>query len=159
MSGLYPEVERVLQKLREKRIILATVSNIPSFFLKKHLQRFGIKKYFTVITGQDDCIETKPSPMPLIITLKKLGSKPCTSAYVGDQEEDILATKRANVYSIGITRKSSYHPTWRLKRQNPDFMISNLNEILTLLDFRKKDSCLKQSKKGEFRKNMFTSRS
>ena len=130
---IFPEVKGVLEKLRQKKLNLAVVSNIPSRFLGEHLQRFGIDKYFNVITGQDDCKEQKPSPKPILISLEKLRSKPEQSAYVGDMEEDVIAGKRAHLYTFAICRDKSYHPCWKLKRQNPDFIISDLNELLTLV--------------------------
>ncbi len=126
---IFPEVKSVLGRFKEDNYTLAIVSNILSSFLREHLQRFGIRKYFDVVTGQDDCNEQKPSPKPLLITFKKLGAGPERSAYIGDMEEDIIAGKRAGVYTIGICRDESYHPLWKLKRQNPDFIVKNLNEL------------------------------
>jgi phosphoglycolate phosphatase len=131
---IFPEVKSVLEKLTQEKINLAIVSNIPSLFLREHLQRFGISEYFNVVTGQDDCEEKKPSPKPILITLEELGSKPEQSAYVGDMEEDIIAGKRAHAYTFAISRDGGYHPNWRLKRQNPDFFISDLDELLTIVN-------------------------
>jgi HAD superfamily hydrolase (TIGR01549 family) len=130
---MFPEVKDVLQRLKREELTLAVVSNIPSLFLREHLQRFGIHEYFSAITGQDDCVEKKPSPKPILITLEKLGRKPDSSAYVGDMEEDIIAGKQANVITFALSRQGSYHPPWRLKRQNPDFLISDLDGLLTII--------------------------
>jgi len=130
---IFPEVKDALEKLKQERIILAIASNIPSPFLREHLQRFQIDGYFKVVTGQDDCTEQKPSPKPILITLEKLGSKPDQSAYVGDMEEDIIAGKKAHVQTFAICRDDSYHPGWKLRRQNPDFFISDLKELLAIL--------------------------
>lgn len=131
---VFPEVESVLKKLKRQRIVMAVASNMPSAFLNEHLQNFGLEMYFDAIIGQDDCEEKKPSPKPILITLERLGRKPSTSAYVGDMEEDIIAGKKANVITFALSRKESYHPSWRLKRQNPDFLISDLNGILPIIN-------------------------
>jgi len=130
---VFPEVRTVLEELKQKKLYLAIASNIPSLFLKEHLQRFDIDKYFAAVTGQDDCKEQKPSPKPILTTLETLGSKPEQSAYVGDMEEDIIAGKQAHVYTFSVSREGSYHPSWKLKRQNPDFLISDLDELLTIV--------------------------
>jgi len=130
---IFPEVESVLKKLKQDEMRLAVASNIPSLFLKEHLQRFGIDKFFDAVTGQDDCEEKKPSPKPILVTVEKLGSKTEQTAYVGDMEEDIIAGKRANVCTVAVSRAGSYHPRWKLKRQNPDFLISDLNELLVII--------------------------
>jgi len=49
-------------------------------------------------------------------------------------EEDITAGKRANVCTIAVSRDSSYHPAWRLKRQNPDFLIHDLEGLVTIVE-------------------------
>jgi pyrophosphatase PpaX len=130
---IFPEVKNVLEKLRRENICLAIASNIPSDFLREHLETFGLRRFFEVVTGQDDCEEQKPSPQPILATLKKIDAKPEHSAYVGDMEEDILAGKNAGVCTIGICRKEGYHPCWKLKKQNPDFLIHDLNKLLTIV--------------------------
>jgi pyrophosphatase PpaX len=130
---IFSDVTKALEKLRKKRIKLAIASNIPSRFLDEHLDRFKIKKFFSVITGQDDSLEQKPSPEPLLITLKKLGSVPKYSAYVGDMEEDIIAGKRAKVYTVAVCREESYHFCWKLKKQKPDFLLNDLVDLPNII--------------------------
>jgi len=130
---IFPDVKKTLKNLQQKGITLSIASNIPSSFLVEHLKSFGIINYFNAITGQDDCEEQKPSPQPILVTLQKLNAKTMNSAYVGDMEEDIIAGKRAGVFTIGICRKEGYHPCWRLKRQNPDFLIKNLSQLYKII--------------------------
>jgi len=131
---VFPEVKEALKRLKEKEVVLAVVSNMLSLFLREHLQRFGLEVYFEAVTSQDDCTEQKPSPQPILITLEKLGSEPTRSAYVGDMEEDIIAGRMAGVRTVAVCRDESYHPEWRLRRQNPDFLIRNLDSLVTIVD-------------------------
>lgn len=87
-----------------------------------------------MVTSQDDCDEKKPSPKPILITLEKRVSKPEQAAYVGDMEEDIVVGRRAHTYPIAVCRNDSYHPSWKHERQKPDFLISNLNELLPIVE-------------------------
>jgi HAD superfamily hydrolase (TIGR01549 family) len=128
--GLFPEVNEVLQELKKRRMILAVASNIPNLFLKEHLRKFDIDGYFDTVTGQEDCDEQKPSPKPLLVTIENLGARPQEAMYVGDMEEDIIAGKRAKAVTAAIVRNESYHPRWRLERQDPDFLISSLRDLL-----------------------------
>lgn len=129
---VFPGVRDVLSELKGKKILLGIASNIPTVFLREHLRNFKMEGYFGAITGQEDCDEQKPSPKPVLVTLEKLGVKPPEAIYVGDMEEDIIAGKRAETYTVAISRKGSYHPHRRLKRQNPDYIISNLGELFAL---------------------------
>jgi len=130
---VFPEVREVLSRLREEKIKLAIASNIPSDFLSEHLERFGLDGYFDAVTGQDDCGEQKPSPEPILSTLSMLDSKPGSSAYVGDMEQDMIAGKRAGVCTIAVCREEGYHSCWRLKRQDPDFVIFDLHGLLRVI--------------------------
>jgi len=129
---IFPEVKDALYQLRRKKVLLGIASNIPTVFLREHLRDFKIESYFGAVTGQEDCDEQKPSPKPVLVTLEKLGVKPPEAIYVGDMEEDIIAGKRAKTFTVAISRKESYHPRWRLKRQNPDYLVSNLGELFVL---------------------------
>jgi len=131
---IFPEVKDTLQRLQRYKINLAVASNIPSAFLREHLKRFRIDKFFSVITGQDDCEEQKPSPKPILATLQKMKADPESAAYVGDMEEDIIAGKKAGVITIAVCRERSYHPFWRLRRRRPNFIISSLRDVIPLVD-------------------------
>jgi HAD superfamily hydrolase (TIGR01549 family) len=128
---VFPEAKSVLSELKELDVELGVASNIPNRFLIEHLHRFQILTYFDVITGQDDCDEQKPSPKPLLATLSKLNASPRNAAYVGDMEEDIVAGKRAGVYTVAVDRSEAYHPIYRLKLHNPDYIITDLNDIIS----------------------------
>jgi HAD superfamily hydrolase (TIGR01549 family) len=128
----FPEVKGALSKLKNKNIKLGVSSNIPNKFLKEHLSQSEIMTYFDAITGQDDCEEQKPSPKPILITLSKLNASPINAAYVGDMEEDMIAGRRAGVYTIAVDRKEAYQPIWRLKPY-ADYVITNLNDILKII--------------------------
>jgi len=131
---IFPEVKDTLQRLQRYKINLAVASNIPSAFLREHLKRFKIDKFFSVITGQDDCEEQKPSPKPILATLQKMKADPESAAYVGDMEEDIIAGKKAGVITIAVCRERSYHPFWRLRRRRPNFIISSLRDLILLVN-------------------------
>jgi phosphoglycolate phosphatase len=129
---IFPEVKGVLDELKRRGILLGVASNIPILFLKGHLKEFGIENHFSIITGQEGCAEQKPSPKPILTTVEKLEVKPREAIYVGDMEEDIIAGKRANTHTVAIDREESYHPRWRLQKQNPDYLISDLRELLVI---------------------------
>jgi phosphoglycolate phosphatase-like HAD superfamily hydrolase len=121
----FPEVGGVLSQLKNKGVKMGISSNVPSKFLEEHLRRFDMLRYFDAITGQDDCDEQKPSPKPILTTLSKLNiHNPKNAAYAGDMEEDMIAGKRARVYTIAVDRREAYQPIWRLKRHNPDYTIA-----------------------------------
>lgn len=133
MVKAFPEVETALEKLKKEKITIGVVSNIPGKSLREYLQKFGVIQYFDSILGQGDCNEHKPSPKLISLTLGKFGTKPEEAIYVGDMEDDIIMGKKANVITVAISREDSFHPVWKLKRQDPDYFISDLNELLDIV--------------------------
>jgi HAD superfamily hydrolase (TIGR01549 family) len=130
LVGIFPEVISALAELKRRKILLGVASNIPRAFLREHLRKFEIAGYFNAIVGQEDSDEQKPSPKPILTTLEGLGVRPREAMYVGDMEEDLIAAKAANTLATAIVRDRSYHPRWRLQKQNPDYFISSLTELL-----------------------------
>lgn len=128
--GLFPEVKEVLEELKKRGTSLGIVSNIPVLFLAEHLKKFGLAGYFAIVTGQEDCDEQKPSPKPVLLTMGRMGAGPGEAMYVGDMEEDMIAGRKAEAMTAAVVRPESYHPRWRLERQKPDRIISNLKELL-----------------------------
>ncbi|MDD5093558.1 MAG: HAD family hydrolase [Dehalococcoidia bacterium] len=129
LVSIFPEVIGVLEELQSRRMALGVASNIPSVFLREHLRKFDLERYFTAIVGQEDCDEQKPSPKPILAALGKLGVRPQEAMYVGDMEEDLVAAKAAHTLATAIVRDRSYHPRWRLQRQNPHYLISDLTQL------------------------------
>jgi phosphoglycolate phosphatase-like HAD superfamily hydrolase len=129
---VFPEARNVLSELKEMDVELGVASGIPNKFLLEHLRRFQILTYFDAITGQDDCDEQKPSPKPVLATLSKLNASAKSAGYVGDMEEDIVAGKRAGVYTLAVDRIEAYHPISRLELHDPDYVISDLNDLISV---------------------------
>jgi HAD superfamily hydrolase (TIGR01549 family) len=129
---VFPEAKNVLSELKAMDVELGIASGIPNKFLIEHLHRFQMLTYFDAITGPDDCDEQKPSPKPVLVTLSKLNVSPKNAAYVGDMEEDIVAGKGAGVYTVAVDRSEAYHPICRLKLLGPDYIITDLNDLIGL---------------------------
>jgi HAD superfamily hydrolase (TIGR01549 family) len=127
---LFPEVEDVLKKLKGS-IKLGVSSATPDNLLKEQLSQFGIYEYFDAVSGSKDFREEKSEI--ILATLSKLRAKPESSAYVGDMEEDVIAGKEVGVYTIAVNREGAYHPIEKLKRHNPDCIITSLNDLLYIV--------------------------
>lgn len=137
LTDVFPDAKQILQELAEMQISIGICSNTQNVFLGNQLEKFELSDYIKVVTGQQDCDEEKPSPKPILTTLEKLGADPEKSLYVGDMREDMLAGRRAGVYTAAINRYGSFHSKLQLLTETekysaenfPDFMISDLNGV------------------------------
>lgn len=109
--------------LHQAGIQLGILTNNRSTTVKRFLANYSLDKYFSFIISGDD----KRAELKKILTDYGLAST--NVFYVGDQVSDIKAT-------AGIAKTVAV--TWgferdlALKRANPDYLISDVNEIIQL---------------------------
>ncbi|TYQ18328.1 UNVERIFIED_CONTAM: phosphoglycolate phosphatase/pyrophosphatase PpaX [Acetivibrio alkalicellulosi] len=82
------------------------------------LEKLKIKNYFDAFLTGDDTKKPKPDPEGIHMVLNRLDSKPYESAYVGDFDVDIMASKAAGVMSILALWASN--ASTKLLELNPD---------------------------------------
>ncbi len=124
---LYPGVKETLQKLRHKKLAIAT--NKPERFVRPIIEHLGID-YFDALVGGDTLPTKKPDPAMLHHICETLGTK--DAIMIGDSANDILAAKAAGLPSIAITH--GYNQGEDLAKLKPDYIVDRFEEILEILD-------------------------
>ncbi|MGD0585078.1 MAG: phosphoglycolate phosphatase [Oryzomonas sp.] len=102
-STLYPGVRETLGRLAENGIRLGVVSNKHEALCHLILEALGIARLFEIICGGDTFPEIKPSPLPLLRALDRLGIAAHDAVMVGDSINDIEAGQQAGITTIGCT--------------------------------------------------------
>ncbi|MEM2940139.1 MAG: HAD-IA family hydrolase [Thermoproteota archaeon] len=128
---LYPDSLNVLRALRERGYLLGVVSNTSKEELPHYLNSFKIGEFFSVAVSSGDVTSPKPSPEPVLKAIQALNVKPVEAVMVGDRPEDVEAGKLAGTYSVAILR--SVRPKAELEAVKPDFIVSELSEMLSIL--------------------------
>lgn len=100
-SALYPGVRETLRQLTENGIRLALISNKPESLCRLIMEALGIAGLFEIICGGDTFPEMKPSPLPLLRALERLGIAAHEAVMVGDSINDIQAGQQAGITTIG----------------------------------------------------------
>ncbi len=126
-STLYPGVREVLEELKDYK--KAVISNKREVLSVKLLKDLGILHHFNLVVGSDTTPERKPSPQPILFALSKLGVDSNRTVIVGDSNLDIIAGKRANIKTIGVTY--GYRPAELLK--DADFLIATIEELKNII--------------------------
>jgi len=95
----YPNVKRVLGKLKRKGIFLSIVTDAPKTKAYQRLLGMGIEPYFKFVVGYEDTNKSKHTGLPLLFALEML-RKECPDIanseilMVGDStEKDIMPAK------------------------------------------------------------------
>jgi len=102
-SLLYPGVREALLQLAENGIRLVVISNKHEAICHLIMEALGIARLFEIICGGDTFPEMKPSPLPLLQALERLGIAAQDAVMVGDTINDIQAGQQAGVSTIGCT--------------------------------------------------------
>ena len=97
----YPGVRETLERLGDYR--KAVISNKRTDLSIRLLEDLGLSEYFEFIWGSDSVPEKKPSPVPVLEMMKKVGCRPGETAIVGDSNFDIEAGRAAGVTTVAVS--------------------------------------------------------
>ncbi|MBX7174914.1 MAG: HAD-IA family hydrolase [Pyrinomonadaceae bacterium] len=128
-TKLYEGVAETLKKLSE--FPKAVVTNKPHDFSVKILEGLGIAQHFSLVVGGDTFPERKPSPVPLLCAIEKLGFTSEESLMIGDSWVDIETGKNANVKTCGCV--FGFRGRDELEKAGADYLIEKFSDLQSLL--------------------------
>ncbi|MBI5050433.1 MAG: HAD-IA family hydrolase [Nitrospirae bacterium] len=123
----YPEVRKTLLKLENYK--KAVISNKRESFSRRVIEGLGLLKIFDVVLGSDSVPEIKPSPVPILEVLKRLGVSKDEAVMIGDSNYDIESAHAAGIKVIAVT----YGFRSKEVLQDADFMIDNFGKLVEIL--------------------------
>lgn len=127
-----PNVTETLRKLSEKnKLALVTMRCVPKEKVEEELNKFGLAKYFQIVTTAFDGCLPKPSPEALLKSAKSLGVDISKCAVVGDSVADIKAGKNAGAVTVAVL--SGIFTREELEREKPDLILKDINDLPNFL--------------------------
>ena len=126
-TTLFPGVKETLETLSGRGIRLATATTKLTAGTRRVLTHLGIAEHFAQIQGSDN-IPFKPDPFIITKILEDQSWEKSDTLMVGDTDNDILAGKRADVPTCGVTYGSLTKE--QIEQLNPDIIIHSLPELL-----------------------------
>jgi len=124
----YPGVRETLEVLGGYR--KTVISNKRTDLSRRLLENLGLAGYFDFIWGSDSVPEKKPSPVPVLEMLKKVGCTFDEAVIVGDSNFDIEAGRAAGVRTVAVSygfRDASF-------LKDADFIINSMTELPSMLE-------------------------
>ena len=91
----FPGLVPMLARLEADGFRLAVITNKATRFVRPHLERAGILRYFDAVVGGDDAHAKKPDPAPLVLAAQRLGVAVTDMLMVGDSRNDAQAARAA----------------------------------------------------------------
>jgi HAD superfamily hydrolase (TIGR01509 family) len=127
-ASLIDGVADTLLDLRRKNYRLGVVTSGSESRVCREIERSELRDMFGVVVCNEHIVKKKPHPEGLNLALRRLGSKPEESVYVGDAPEDIQMGKSANVLTVGV--RSEYPSSMRVLSAEPDIYLESLSELV-----------------------------
>ena len=128
---VFPGICRLLERIRSSGRQLALVTGVERAIMEPTLKAFGLQAYFDEQITVDDVRNTKPDPEGILLALARTGANPKRSIYVGDAPADIIAGRRAGVFTGAALW--SPHPGGDPSRENPDLQFRSVRELSDFL--------------------------
>ena len=91
----YPGLMETLIRLQDEGFRMAVVTNKATRFVRPHLDKAGILRFFDAIVGGDDAHAKKPDPAPIVMAAQRLGVPVSRMLMVGDSVNDAQAARAA----------------------------------------------------------------
>lgn len=129
-SQLYPYAIETIRLLKQNYKVGLVTNNSSSDQVWLTLDKFEMRPLFDTIQISADIGLRKPHTGIFTQALRKLGTHPTESVYIGDSEiPDILGPQRLGMKTILIKRNPE-----PVLRSNPDAIIEELSQIPTIID-------------------------
>ncbi|MDD3238850.1 MAG: HAD family hydrolase [Lachnospira sp.] len=97
----YEGIEKLLQVMKEKGYLMATVSNKADFAVQDLCKEYFPNMFDTVV-GEKAGVRRKPAPDTVNTVLKQLNIDCRDAVYVGDSEVDVETAKNAGMDCISV---------------------------------------------------------
>jgi len=123
----YCGVPEVLWELKGRGKLLAVVTNKLEEISVEILKRLDLLDLFDAVVGGDTFGEKKPSPLPILETLRMLGETPENALMIGDTSTDIAAG-----FSAGTRTALALWGYVKPGDLKPDFILKKPQDILSL---------------------------
>ena len=98
----YEGIAEALDALRAAGRRLGIVTSKSADTTQMAFRAVGLREHFEVVVTASDTAEHKPSPVPLLLCLERLGAGAEGSLYVGDSPVDIEAGRAAGMATAAV---------------------------------------------------------
>ena len=134
MTEAMPGVRTLVNQAWRRGIKLGIVSSSGQSWIERHLQRLGLRKFFSSITSADEVEHAKPDPCLYHLGLSKLDIPKERVIVFEDSPNGVLAAKRARLYCIAVPNQLTRQFAFHTNGGCPDKIINSLLDF-NLVDY------------------------
>jgi phosphoglycolate phosphatase len=130
-SRPYAGIAALLDKLCERDVALAVLSNKPHEFAVQCVAHLLGDWHFEIVLGHDAALPAKPDPQGALRIAATLGIEPAAIRFVGDSGIDMETARAAGMQGVGVTW--GFQPESELRRSGATWLIDRPEQLLELL--------------------------
>ncbi len=124
----YDGVIEMLEKLEERGIITAILSNKPEPFTIKCVSAFFPDAFFKKVRGQRDGVPVKPDPQEALAIAAGIGVEPGSCLFVGDSNVDMQTGVSSGMLPVGVSW--GYRTVQELQQSGAKLIINTPAELI-----------------------------
>jgi HAD superfamily hydrolase (TIGR01509 family) len=128
---VHDEVVPTILALQQRGFTLGLATAARGAWIHRVLERHQLQACLGAVVTAADVKERKPAPDLLVECLRRLGSHPERSVYVGDSPIDIIAAKAAGVRSVGVLCGASDRQA--LLEPGPELILEHVGQLPAVL--------------------------
>ncbi len=135
---VFPGITELLRKIKGSGRRLALFTGVEKTMMEYTLNPFKLSGFFQVRITADDVQKSKPDPEGINLALSRIKADAKESMYVGDSPADIIAGKRAGVWTGAAlwSPENRGDPT----TEHPDHEFRSVQQLSDFLFPKKKSS-------------------
>ena len=124
-SPLLPGVLDYITESRRLGLKLGVASSSSSAWVKGHLARRGLLKYFYSVRCADDVTQVKPDPELYLAVVEALETSPGNALAIEDSLNGVTAAKEAGLYCVAVPNPM----TRDLPLDHADIRLADLSDV------------------------------
>lgn len=128
--SIFPEVKETLAKLKSHHCTVSIATSRSEESLRMIMKRHGIDDIFDRIVSASDNLPAKPLPDMVLTILRDLDIEDSETMVIGDTTFDIEMGNAVHCWTVAVTYGN--HSREKLLTANPNFLIANMGELLSL---------------------------
>lgn len=125
----FPGTLETLQRLHDAGLKIGVATSKARVRLDLEAERTGIGRFLDEEISGDEVKAAKPDPESVIEVIRRLGTDPARTLFVGDGPNDVLAGQGAGAITVAVT--FGFHPA-EARAAGPDHVIEAMPELLEL---------------------------
>jgi HAD superfamily hydrolase (TIGR01509 family) len=130
-TGPEKKLVELLKEFRQRRIQMGIVTFVRRPRMRRRLDVWNLKEYFSSVITPDDVTEIKPSPKPFLKAMEELHVLPNQCFVVGDEPVDMIGGKKAGAKTIGLPQ--GFFTGQELERAGADRIVNSLRLLPTMV--------------------------